>query len=92
MIFVCTVDGRIAGNCQISFTRRIKTRHRATLAIGILEKFWGLGIGTAMFTELERRTAFSSLSWIILRKMSVAGDFMKRWALFGWLSVRMRSD
>ena len=54
MIFVCTVDGRIAGNCQISFTRRIKTRHRATLAIGILEKFWGLGIGTAMFTELER--------------------------------------
>ena len=80
MIFVCTVDGRIAGNCQISFTRRIKTRHRATLAIGILEKFWGLGIGTAMFTELERR------------KMSVAGDFMKRWALFGWLSVRMRSD
>ena len=43
-----------ARKCQISFTRRIKTRHRATLAIGILEKFWGLGIGTAMFTELER--------------------------------------
>ena len=54
MIFVCTVDGRIAGNCQISFTRRIKTRHRATLAIGILEKFWGLGIGPAMIIWLER--------------------------------------
>ncbi|HJA93212.1 MAG TPA: GNAT family N-acetyltransferase [Candidatus Eisenbergiella merdipullorum] len=54
LMIVCTVDGEIAGNCQISFTDRIKTRHRATLAIGILQKFWGLGIGTAMFSEMER--------------------------------------
>ena len=54
LMIVCTVDGKIAGNCQISFSNRIKTRHRATLAVGILKEYWGLGIGTAMFTELER--------------------------------------
>lgn len=54
LMIVCTVEGKIAGNCQISFTQQIKTRHRATLAIGILKEYWNLGMGTAMFTEMER--------------------------------------
>ena len=52
MMIVCTVDGEIAGNCQIAFNRRIKTRHRASVAIGLVRKYWGVGIGTAMFGEL----------------------------------------
>lgn len=54
LMIVCTVEGEIAGNCQISFFPRLKTRHRAVLSIGLLEKFWGLGIGSAMFAEMER--------------------------------------
>ena len=49
---LCQVDDEIAGSCEIRFLGGIKTGHRATLAISLLQKFWGLGIGTAMFVEL----------------------------------------
>ena len=52
MMIVCVVDGEIAGNCQFGIGQRIKTRHRARVAIGLLKKYWGLGIGTAMFQEM----------------------------------------
>lgn len=52
VMIVCVVDGEIAGNCQISFNRKIKTRHRASIAIGLISKYWNLGIGTAMFREM----------------------------------------
>lgn len=53
-MLVCEVDGRIAGNCQISFLRGIKTRHRCDIAIALRKAYWGNGIGTAMFTEMEK--------------------------------------
>ena len=52
MMIVCEVDGCIAGNCDISFNRRIKTRHRASVAIALAKEYWNLGIGTAMMSEL----------------------------------------
>lgn len=52
VMIVCVVAGKIAGNCQIAFHRRIKTRHRASVAIGLRKQYWGLGIGTAMFEEM----------------------------------------
>lgn len=51
---VCEVEGKIAGNCEINRSDRLKTRHRATVAIALLREFWGQGIGTAMFRELIR--------------------------------------
>ncbi len=52
MMILCEVEGRIAGNCQLSCKRRIKSRHRGEVAIALLKEFWGLGIGTAMMQEL----------------------------------------
>ena len=52
MMIACVIDGEIAGNCHISFNQRIKTRHRAQIAIAIVKKYWNLGIGTAMFEEM----------------------------------------
>lgn len=52
LMIVAEVDGRIAGNCQLSFKTRIKTRHRAIVAIGLRQAYWNLGIGTAMFKEM----------------------------------------
>jgi len=51
---VCIVDGKIAGNCHIGWDTRIKTGHRASVAIALLREFWNLGIGTKMFEELIR--------------------------------------
>ncbi len=52
LMIVCTIDGEIAGNCTLMLNRNLKTRHRASVAIGILKKYWGIGIGTAMFSEM----------------------------------------
>ena len=52
VMLVCFVDGKIAGNCQISFRTGLKDRHRASVAIALLEEFWSLGIGTKMFEEM----------------------------------------
>ena len=52
MMIVCEVDGRLAGNCQINFGAKIKTRHRASVAIALTKEYWNLGIGTAMFEAM----------------------------------------
>lgn len=54
MMIVCVVDGTIAGSCQILFRTGLKDRHRASVAIALLQEFWNLGIGTKMFEELFR--------------------------------------
>jgi len=52
LLISCYIDGEIAGNCDLTFYGSIKIRHRATVGIAILQKYWNLGIGSAMFTEL----------------------------------------
>lgn len=52
LMIVCEVDGEIAGNCHLSFNKKEKIKHCASVAIGILSKFWNLGIGTAMFESM----------------------------------------
>ena len=51
-MLVCLVEGEVAGNCQISWSKGLKTRHRASVAIALLSKFWNQGIGTRFFQEL----------------------------------------
>ena len=51
---MCIVDGRVAGNCELRFNNRVKTRYRAQIGIAIIKEFWGLGIGTKMFEEMIR--------------------------------------
>ncbi len=52
LMIVCEIQGEIAGNCQLSFNSRRKTRHRGSVAIALVKQYWGLGIGTAMFHEM----------------------------------------
>ena len=52
MMIIAQVDGEIAGNCQINFKTRVKDKHRASLGIGLYQKYWGLGVGTALMNEL----------------------------------------
>ena len=52
MMIVCMVDGKLAGNCRLALHGRIKTKHRAGVAIALTSAFWGLGIGTIMFEEM----------------------------------------
>ena len=53
-MLVCLVEGKIAGNCQITWSKGLKTRHRANVAIALLSEYWNQGIGTRLFQELIR--------------------------------------
>lgn len=59
LCLLADVDGEVAGNCQIVFNSKWKVAHRSSIAIALKQKFWGLGIGTALLRELlgeaERR-------------------------------------
>ena len=52
LMILCEIDGKLAGNCSISFHPFQKTRHRADVAIGILKEHWNKGIGSIMFREM----------------------------------------
>ncbi|MGI6696656.1 MAG: GNAT family N-acetyltransferase [Christensenellales bacterium] len=52
LMIVCIVNNKIVGNCEISFRKRIKTSHRGGIALAIIKKYWGIGIGTVMFQEM----------------------------------------
>lgn len=54
VMLVCEVDGKIAGNCEVTRMAALKTRHRAVIGIALTSEFWGLGIGTKMFEEMIR--------------------------------------
>lgn len=45
-------ENKIVGNCQLSFQKRIKTKHRASVSIGILKAYQELGLGKVMMEEL----------------------------------------
>lgn len=52
LFIACYIDGIIAGNCDITFKTGSKTSHRATVGIALQKKYWNIGIGSAMFSEL----------------------------------------
>ena len=52
LMLTCRVDGELAGNCALHLKNKEKTRHRGSVAIALCRKFWGLGLGTAMLSEL----------------------------------------
>lgn len=54
LMIVCEINGQIAGSCQLALHGRIKTRHRAGIAIALKREFWGPGIGTSMLEEMIR--------------------------------------
>ena len=52
LMIVATVDGKLAGNCGLTFKTYSKVKHRCEIGIGLLKEFWGLGIGSALFEEM----------------------------------------
>lgn len=53
-MIMCIVEGKVVGNCGISFFKGMKTKHRASIGIALISDFWNQGIGTKMFEEMIR--------------------------------------
>ena len=84
MMIACVVDGRIAGNCQISFRTGKKDSHRASVAIALLQEFWSLGIGTRMFEEMfqiaRERSGVRQIELDFIEGNSRARHLYEKWA------------
>lgn len=51
-MLLCEIDGQYAGNCHLQLYDKYKMHHRGSVAIGLSQAFWGMGIGTVMFEEM----------------------------------------
>ena len=69
-MLVCIVEGIVAGNCQITWNNRIKTRHRASVAIALLRDYWNQGIGSALLSSLNSFAAGNGIELISLEVRS----------------------
>ncbi|SKA68943.1 Acetyltransferase (GNAT) family protein [Eubacterium uniforme] len=62
---VAIVGGKVVGTCYICpFVDLRKVKHRASLSISVLKKYWGLGIANAMLEytiELSREIGFKQI-------------------------------
>lgn len=52
LMILCEVAGEIAGICRITFGIFSRIRHRGTIVLSLRQKYWGIGIGTALFEEM----------------------------------------
>ena len=57
----CYIDGQLAGNSQIARMNRLKTAHRAGIAISVRKAYWRLGIGTKLMEEMGRRAGRAAI-------------------------------
>lgn len=52
LLLCCVVEGTLAGSCNVEFLTSLKSRHRGQIGIAIQRRFWGQGIGSAMFRAM----------------------------------------
>ena len=52
VMILCEVQGKIVGSCEMLRLTLRKTFHRASISMGTLQEYWGLGIGTIMLREM----------------------------------------
>lgn len=54
-VMICVfMDGVLAGNCSLNGTGMRKFSHSAELGIALKRDYWGMGLGTILFEELEK--------------------------------------
>lgn len=89
MMILCQIGGEIVGNCCINFNSFLKTKHRASVAIGILKDHWNKGIGTAMFRELIGAARQRGISQLELEVVEGNGRAM---ALYEKMGFRVAAE
>ena len=52
IMIACEINGKIIGNCNLNRYSLMRMKHRAGVGIAICKDYWGLGIGSAMLSEL----------------------------------------
>lgn len=79
LMLVCVLDGKVIGNCEISWKTHIKTMHRAGVGIAILKDYWNQGLGSKFF-EIMFETAKNKNIWQV--ELHVMDDNLRGQALY----------
>ena len=90
LLLVCTVDGRVVGNCEITRLGGIKHRHRALIGIAILREFWGEGIGKAMFEAMLTAAHEWGVEIVELEVLDTNGRAQGLYERMGFVAVSER--
>lgn len=51
LMLLCLIDNEVIGDCHLSWNKRMKTKHRASLSIAVLQKYWSQGVGSKLLSE-----------------------------------------
>lgn len=89
---ICTVNGRLAANCNLQLNLKTKICHRASIGIAVYKEFWGLGIGGSMIDEmvaLAKKNGVSQLELTVMESNSRAISLYER---KGFLAVASLPD
>ena len=56
LMLVCDIDGELVGFCSLNCAgmKKSKVRHRASVGISVISKYWGKGLGTIMMSAWYR--------------------------------------
>ncbi len=87
LMIAAVINGEIAGNCQLAIHKRMKTSHRGTVAIGLKKKYWGIGLGTAIFQELiaiSKKNGVSQLELEVIEGNTRAIALYKKMGFFNY--------
>ncbi len=52
LMILAFVEDKYAGSCNIDFRTIMKTKHRATIGVGLAKEYWGLGIASILFENM----------------------------------------
>ena len=69
-----------------------KTRHRADVAISLIQKYWGRGIGTAMFEEMIRLAKERDVEQLELEVMEGNDRAIRLYEKFGFERFGVRPN
>lgn len=84
-LLVAEVAGELAGNAGLDgVSRLVKFRHRASMGIAVRQAYWGLGIGTALMTEVIARAKQAGYSQLELEVSVKNGRAVALYRRFGF--------
>lgn len=93
LMIIAEIDGKVAGNCAISpVGNKIRTRHRCSMGIALYEKYWGLGIGTALLELLIAKAAEIGYEQIELEVVRSNERAIALYEKVGFVAFAVRPD
>lgn len=93
LLLVAESDGMLIGNLDISAGNKIKTKHIASLGVGVIKQYWHNGLGTTLLENaLKWAKDMSKLEIIWLQVFSSNKRAIALYEKFGFTKDGIQND